>query len=375
MKITYRKVTRRGRRDGRDWQYTFWPFKKQKHREPKENQDIPAQYEKELLQLGAHEVSEIAEQWQEMDKKLKPQYCKALAARNHAEQIYKKEAGEEKVAANEYEAARKKYEELSPPALSPGWKWFWLTVLGLGEFPINAMIFQILGQGQTETYLFSGVMCLAIPLSAHFLGHGLRQDRRDRRDVILMVLGPLIMLGLLTVVALMRAKYFETVDTHRILGITITPTEGTIFFFVINLMIYFVALIISYHGSHPNHKRYTEVMKRYKDARDRLTKESGEARAAGEELKQADHVYQEIRQLRQKTHDRFAERAKTIQEQAEFLASAYRAANLAVRPDVPQCFKNNPHEIPLPASLTQLDWECEGMLQHETQSKEEEKTS
>ncbi len=366
-RYTYRSVTRRGRKDGRDWNWKFWPLKAEKHREPKTDQEIPAQYETEILQMGLSNISEIAEEWKELDKKLKPEYCKALAAYDRADQRYKKEAGEEKQAADEFDIARKKYEEVSPPALAPGWKRFWLIVLGLGEFPINAMIFQILGQGQRETYLFSALICIVIPLAAHWFGHGLRQDTRDRRDVWLMIAGPLILLAMLGMIALMRAKYFEAVETHSLLGLTVTPTEGTIFFFVINLMVYFVALVISYQGSHPNHKLYTEVNKRYKEALERLTKEAGEAKQAGEELKQADMIYQEIRQRREKSYQRLVEQARTIQEGVEWLASAYRASNLSVRPDVPNCFKTPLNEIVLPSSLSELDWECVGVSAETTE--------
>ncbi len=114
-RYTYRSVTRRGRKDGRDWKWKFWPLKVEKHREPKSDQEIPAQYETEILQMGMSNISEIAEEWKELDKKLKPEYCKALAAYDHANQRYKKEAGEEKQASGEFDIARKKYEEVSPP--------------------------------------------------------------------------------------------------------------------------------------------------------------------------------------------------------------------------------------------------------------------
>jgi hypothetical protein len=366
-RYTYRSVVRRGRKDGRDWEWKFWPFKAEKHREPKSDQTIPAQYETEILQMGLSKVSEIAEEWKELDKKLKPEYCKALAAYNHASQRYKKEKGEEKQASDEFETARQKYEAISPPALAAGWKRFWLILLGLGEFPINAMIFQILGQGQRETILFSALICVVIPLAAHWFGHGLRQDVRDKRDIWLMIAGPVILLAVLTMIALMRAKYFEAVETHQLLGLTVTPTEGTIFFLVINLMVYFVALVISYQGSHPNHKLYTEVNQRYKEALERLTKEAGEAKRAGEELKQAEMLYQEIRQRREKSHQRLIEQARTIQEGVEWLASAYRASNLSVRPDVPDCFKKPLNDIVLPASFSGLDWECAGELPKEAE--------
>ena len=88
---THKKVKRRGKIDGRDWKYSFWPFKTEKPQEPNPDQDQPAQFEGELLKAAENDISREAENWVKLDEKLKPAYCLSLSHLNQANEQHIKD--------------------------------------------------------------------------------------------------------------------------------------------------------------------------------------------------------------------------------------------------------------------------------------------
>ncbi|MDP2209732.1 MAG: hypothetical protein Q8K98_13320 [Bacteroidota bacterium] len=355
---TYRKVTRRGKKDGRNWKWKFWPFKEAKPMEPKTDQQMPAQFETEIIQGCENDGAHIANEWKELDKKLKPEYCKVLKYLRQRKEKYDKEAGEENEVSKEYETARNKYQELPAPALNPSWHLFWMIIIGIVEFPLNGLVFSLFGADRIETYIMASAMCFAVPLLAHFFGKSLRQEIKSTTDIALLIAMPIVMLATLGVVAFLRAKFFEAIQSYELLGISLSPQQATILFVIINVAIFFIAVIISYEGNHPNHAEYKNVLKRYKEALKRLKKESGEAKMAGEELKQAELKYQQLRQHREKSHQRYLQEIHIRKELGEWLVAAYRASNLKVRGDIPECFKKEPIPLTIPDSMVNLDWDC-----------------
>ncbi|MBZ5554044.1 MAG: hypothetical protein LAO21_15115 [Acidobacteriia bacterium] len=364
-RYTYRSVTRRGKKDGRDWKWKFWPMREPKSREPKSDQTIPAQYETEIIESAESIAARTAEDWKRTDEKLKPQYCEALRHYEMAKDAHKKEAAEAEVAGREYDTARSKFLGIDPPPLSPKWRVFWLILIGICEFPLNGLVFQIFGAERVETYIMAGAMCLVFPLAAHFFGQSLRQEEKTRTDFALLIAAPIVVLGLLAVVGFLRAKFFEAVNSYEIIGIRLSPEQATILFVVINLAIFFVAVVVSYEGSYPDSRYCKGIAKRYKESLKYMQKESDEAQAAAGTLQEADLSYQHIRQLRSKTHERFLQEMKTIMEGGDWLVAAYRATNLSVRPDVPECFKIPPKIRDFVAESQELDWDCGDLAKKE----------
>ncbi len=358
-KYTYRSVIRRAKRDARDWKWKFWPFlKEKKPKEPKTDQKIKSQFERELLQSGENQISQIAEEWKESDEKLKPDYCAAFIRYTSALKTLKEEKGEMSESINEYKAAKDKFDNFEPPSLKPGWMLFWLIAIGISEFFINSLVLQILGQNQLETYIAAFSMCVIIPLGAHFFGKSLQQINKSRVDKFWLIITPIIILTLIGGLSFLRSKYFEGMGISKLLGIEVTSTEATIVFIIINIALFVVAAVVSHEGSHPQHKLYSRAKKRFKLAQKELEKDEEDVKKAAKELKSSEKDLEIKKHIRAKTHERLKEEAVTIKESAEWLISAYRATNLANREDVPECFKEEPKVPVIPQTLLQNEWEC-----------------
>jgi hypothetical protein len=363
---SYRSVRRQAVRDGRDWRWRFWPpkwpFREPKEPEPQATQKETALFELALKEAAENDIQLVAERWAELDTKLKGDYCTALAELRQAQGIVPKEQREAQAAAAECKVAEEKFFELPAPSLEPRWAVFWLFIIGIGEFPLNSVVFQIFGQGRLETYLVAGGLCVTIPLFAHWFGRSLRQAAKNNTDKVLIAISPLFVLGLLGVIGVVREKYFQAMEVQNLLGINLTPTQGTIVFILINIGIFFVAAVITYEGTSPDLPTYNSRKTRWRYAQKVLARESNRAGVASAHLRKAYTAYQSRRQIRQKQFERCAQRAKSIKELNDWFISVYRSANREARRTAgsPPCFRNSPQEAKLAEALLKMDWECPG---------------
>jgi len=359
FRYSYREVTKRGKQDGRDWKWRFWPLiKEPKAVEPKTDQTQASSYETEIIHAAEFDMQKVADELAELDKKLKADYCEALREYKEAEDAFNKEAREVPPAAKEFEAARRELLNIEQPDLSPKWRTFWLVAIGIAEFPINALVFQIFGENQLLTYIMAATMCFGIPIAAHFLGHSARQESKTNWDKALIWLIPVGALFVLCGLAFVRSKFFEAVLQENVIGISMTPTEATVLFLIINIFIFFVAFLISYYGSYPQGRFYRTARKRYETALGKYQKESSEARVAKARLESASKRHDSARHHRQKIFEKHQQKASIIKEQADWYAASYRAANLRERRDFPPCFQETAATAQMPLALTKIDWDC-----------------
>lgn len=359
-KYTYRSVVRRAKKDARDFRWKFWPFiKEQKAREPKTDQEIDSQFEKELFQVTEANIAKFAEEWKRRDEKLKPEYCNALVEFNQAEEHLKELKGDESNSYKEYEIAKIKFEQFEQPSLGGFWVTFWMITIGISEFFINSIVLQVFGYGKIETYIAAGSLCIMIPLLAHFWGQFLNQKNKTRNENVWIIVIPVIMLLILTFISILRSKFFEGLHVTNLLGIDISPALFTMIFFVINVGLFILATILSHEGSHPLHKQYKHAKKRYRNALKEFSKDQDEVKVAAKKADETESNLEKIKHKRAKIHERILEEAKIEKEAGEWLMSAYRAKNLSNRDDVPECFKKPHHEPVIPITLQHIDWNCE----------------
>jgi hypothetical protein len=358
------KVRRHGRKDGRPWRWKFWPFREPKQSSPRLEQEEPAAYEEELRQAAFQEIQWLSRDWKETDKKLKPDYCQALRKLHIARERYDKESKEETAAKQEFVEASNLLRGIRPPTLEKRWRNFWLILIALAEFPLNGLVFSIFGAERYETYIMAATMCFAIPWAAHFFGSKLKQEIRKPIEGWLVSIVPVAVLLGIGALAYLREKFFEALQTQELLGISIDPIAGTILFIVINILVFFVAVLISYEGAHNDEESFRLAFKRFKLAWKLLNKESNEARVAAEQLETAELSYQRARHKRETQFRVYAADAKHVKEAWEWLIRCYRDANMASRNDAtkPKCFLKPAPEFSLPEELTMLDWNCEDVV-------------
>lgn len=360
-KYTYRRVRWVGKKDGRNWKWKFWPFSKTpKEPQPDLNQPIPAEYEKELKEAGESIIGRLSPDWESMDSRLKPKYCQIYSESLRLKEQCKIENKESKIANQQYDEKAQKFYELQEPDLSKFWMIFWLVVFGVAEFPLNGLIFSIFGEQRIPTYIMAGVICIGIPLLAHWVGQTLRQENKSKMDWIIISAIPTFIVATFFSIGFLRAKYLSALLNKLPIGISISPAMAIFLFLILNIALFIVAGIISYAGSHPHHSLYITRQKRMEEALDVLNKEMGEARYLTEQLAQTQRELAGMRNYREKKWKWHYEKANEVKENAEFLIAAYRKANMEVRTvsTVPECFKKPPLELSIPDNLLNLDWNC-----------------
>ncbi len=362
-KLTYCSVKLKGRKDGRNWRWRIWLLSKEnKSVQPPFNQLEVCDYEKHIRTIGDQELSMIDQEWKKIDQLLKPEFCIRKSVKINAEEALKKESKEEEDEKPFFEKAKKDFFEQKAPSLNRNWMLFWLLFVGVAEFPLNSVAFQILGASAIETYIMSASLCFALPFFAHQFGKALRQDHKMTVDIFLMIISPIIVFSLIAVLAIFREKLFEGIQNQNIVKINLDPNLATVLFVIINLAVFFVATLISFEGSHKNHEEFTTLRKAYKQALKRYNKESKEAKQARKVFNLSEKKLNNITNKREKQHEIFMSKARNLKARYESLIFAYRYSNIDVRSDgKPICFNKDPEEIKIPLILSDsknLDWNC-----------------
>lgn len=360
MKYSYCRVKRQAKRDGRPWKWEVWPFiKKEKNLIPEDTYKNHAPFELTLKEAAEADMAYLAEKWRQKDEKLKRKYCVALKRFNIARDSLDKESREAQEANKKYQVATEEFVRLGKPRLSPFWKYFWLFFLGLAEFPLNGVVFSIFGAGRIETYIMAASMCFAIPLFAHFTGQSIKQEIKVKKDfIILIIVLSIVFLGLIAL-AIIRAEYLAEMLSD--LGIKISPSLAGGIFVIINLLVFSVATLISYEGSHPNQTEYNNKRSEYKRLRKELLKESSEAKRAACKYKKALENLQKAKVKREKEFEKNKEKAKKIKQACEWLQQVYRNKNAEARGreiGSIQCFKLKLASPSIPDVFEMIDWEC-----------------
>jgi hypothetical protein len=354
------KVKRAGKLDGRNWSWKFWPFAKKPHESrPPQDQETPCEYEKAIKEGAETDIRRIAGDWEKVDDKLRPPYARVLAQIKECELRYPKESKEAQQAKRTYEKADSEFHKLLPPSLKPVWMFFWLGFLGLIEFPINSIVFSIFGEGKLLTYVFALIIIL-IPLGAHWLGHFLRQETKDKWEWVLIISVSIIILATLIGFGFVRGQYLAAVlSKFTSLKIAISPTMATMIFLVFNLAIFIITSFISYSGTHPQHRLYSQKRSGLKSARLVFEKESGEEEDLAKRLADLRERLAEAKDHREKHWRWHIEKANEDKETAEFYISLYRTANLKARPTAtpPKCFLAPPLSPEIPKNLTNIEWD------------------
>lgn len=130
--------------------------------------------------------------------------------------------------------------------------WVIIVFLGLGEFPLNAIVFRMFGEPELMTYIMSSTLAVTIPLLAMYSGIQVRHGvPRVAGNVIVGTLMPVSIGGALGAVTYVRSVYLETGghiqsamgSDSKALGYSI---------FALNLLVFSAALVTSYLSHDPD---------------------------------------------------------------------------------------------------------------------------
>ncbi len=122
--------------------------------------------------------------------------------------------------------------------------WIIVFLLGIGEFPLNVVVFRMFGEPELMTYVMSLTLSLTLPLIGVFLGLQIRTLVQPRFATAIMIfMAPVTVLGSLTALSFIRNMYVTLHAEHR-LG----DASGNMVYamFAINLLIFMGAYMVSF---------------------------------------------------------------------------------------------------------------------------------
>jgi hypothetical protein len=312
-------------------------------------------YESRLLNFGEQEAGRIAQEWEGLDKGLKGEYCTARARWRAAQEELETAKQDRETASKDHEEARKKEEPILGRHSLKTWIYIPLMIiLGLAEFPLNAIAFRTAGEPELMTYMMTLSLALVLPLSAHFLGVFLRHAALTKREYALTGLAILIPLAAIAGVAYVRDKYIE--EAQKVLGIQLDPTTVVLIFVAINLLIFLVGVLASYFAHDP---QVVEQSKRLKETFKRLRQACARLAGTRKVFSQAEQRYHAITAMRQNAFDEKKHQVGEINDIVQELIAVYRHryARTARLAQQTAAFGLMP-KIEIPEAFHQLDWEC-----------------
>lgn len=269
-----------------------------------------------------------------------------------------------KHAIDDYEEAEQAFKAIyarhnrMPVSYLPHWAYLILAVLiGIGEVPLNALVFNIFGENQVMTWVMSLIIGMTVPLSAHFVGIKVREHGGGfswpNAAKALVVFA--VMAGALFALALMRQDYLGLVGKD--IGLSERVIASSFLFYWLNIAVFVAAILISYlaHDSVPGFARCREE----KEASQKALR-----KAQDEQSKRLEAIEQRRSQRMREAMERKMEAAKQVdllsgeydsrlkagqQQEAQWLhrlgqaVASYRGENLRNRRDkaTPKCFSNN----------------------------------
>lgn len=139
-----------------------------------------------------------------------------------------------------------------PLSYLPLWVYlFFATLIGIGEIPLNALVFNIFGENQIMTWVMSAIIGLCIPLTAHFIGIKVREhgDGFSFPNAIKAAIVFIIIIAALFALAIMRQEYLGLVKED--IGLDDRIVDISFMFFWLNIAVFVTAILISYLSHDP----------------------------------------------------------------------------------------------------------------------------
>ena len=335
-------------------------------------QDEQPPFIMQLKNVGAEEVTRLAQDWKLRDEKFLAQYCMTAQEIETLREYLTKARDDLKIAEQDEEESFEEYVKHFHFA-GIGY-WIFIIVIAVLEVPLNSVVFQLFGEDRLFTLLTALSLAIILPFCAHFLGGFLKQGfRRDGRFtthsvlIVAMIVIPLVVLG---GVSYLRERFFEGSEVQELLNLKMDPTTVTITFFAINLLIFLIATVASYVAHDPVATKYSHDLR---DARKLKKNAQKRIKLYENRLEELLERQKEIAATRRKRFRYVQNKAEERREVAQVLMSKYHTYNLRVRDtdgQMPKCFKKFPPIDVPPAiepgtdtmSRAELTWNCEEIL-------------
>lgn len=198
-----------------------------------------------------------------------------------------------------------------PPALH----WALIIFLGIGEFPLNTVVFRLFGEAEYLTYVMASTLAIMIPLIGVFIGIHLRHSvPRLAGNILIGLMTPLAVGAALYAVSMLRNTYIASQFSPGAAAAG-DPGSMALALFALNSLIFFGALAASYFAHDPDekldlfHKSLKSLERRRNAVRKKLfqigTRINGEIQAAKSNVEQIRAMTNQQVALYRQTNMRF----------------------------------------------------------------------
>lgn len=205
----------------------------------------PAQFEQALMAHGEQEVQRIYKSASLRISKLQPEF---EAGQRRLEEL---EARLKPI--TEIYDARKK--ELGRDVAIPFPSIFHIALilfLGIGEFPLNTVVFRLFGEAEYLTYVMASTLAITIPLLGLFIGIHLRHSiHRVVGNSLVGILTPVAVGAALYSISVLRNAYIFSQGSTP----SVTAQDQLAYsLFALNCLVFFAAMVCSFFAHDPDER-------------------------------------------------------------------------------------------------------------------------
>ena len=209
---------------------------------------IPAQFEQALVAHGEQEVHRNYEKASIRIAKLQPVF---QACQKRFEDLNTRF----KPVSEQYE---KRKNELGRDVSIPFPSLFHVVLilfLGIGEFPLNTVVFRLFGEPEYLTYVMASTLALTIPLLGMFIGIHLRHSiPRQAGNILIGVLTPIAVGATLFAISVLRNIYIIFTQVATTSLVPSNQEQLAYALFSLNTLVFFGALVSSFFAHDPDEK-------------------------------------------------------------------------------------------------------------------------
>lgn len=205
----------------------------------------PAQFEQALMAHGEQEVQRIYKAASLRISKLQPEF---EAGQRRLEEIESRL----KPITEIYDARKK---ELGRDVAIPFPSVFHIALilfLGIGEFPLNTVVFRLFGEAEYLTYVMASTLAITIPLLGLFIGIHLRHSvPRMVGNTLVGILTPVAVGAALYSISVLRNAYiFSQGSTPSVAA----QDQLAYSLFALNCLVFFAAMVCSFFAHDPDER-------------------------------------------------------------------------------------------------------------------------
>ncbi len=207
----------------------------------------PAQFEQALMAHGEQEVQRTYKAASLRIAKLQPEF---EAGQRRLEEI----EARLKPISEIYEARKK---ELGRDVAIPFPSIFHIALilfLGIGEFPLNTVVFRLFGEAEYLTYVMASTLAITIPLLGLFIGIHLRHSiPRPAGNILVGVLTPVAVGAALFSISVLRNAYIFSQGPSGAPSLS-AQDQLAYSLFALNTLVFFAAMVCSFFAHDPDER-------------------------------------------------------------------------------------------------------------------------